>query len=66
MFKIRLESYKVACMNDPNNHTSNFWMLSALLLNKIDDSGRNAHIDFLVQNPEIAKYKKTNIFYVKL
>ena len=26
----------------------------------------NALIDFLIRNPEIAKYKKTNKFYVKL
>lgn len=65
MFKSRLESHKKACISDPNTRSSNFWELSDILLNKIDDSNRNAHIDFLKRNPEIAKHKKTNIFYVK-
>ena len=65
MFKSRLESHKKACISDPNTRSSNFWELSDILLNKIDDSNRNAHIDFLTRNPEIAKHKKTNIFYVK-
>ena len=61
-FKIRLESYKISCkkkyLNSCNN---NYWELSEMILNKIDDSNRNEHIAFLRENPHIALYKKTNI-----
>ena len=63
-FKIRLESYKTSYTNkylNSCNTNSNYWELSEMLLNKIDDSTRNDHIAFLRENPRIALYKKTNI-----
>ena len=62
MFKSRLESFKIKCIN-ANDTTSatNFWSLSNTLLNKIDDTNRDSHIDFLTNNPGIAKYKMTNV-----
>lgn len=50
-------------MIDPNNPTTNYWMLSEMLLSKINDSSRDSHIEFLINNPEIAKHKQTNVLY---
>ena len=61
-FKARLEAYKNECTkNHPNVSMSNYWSLSSILLGKIENPSRDAHIKFLVNNPEIAKLKKTNI-----
>ena len=62
-FKTRLESYKMSCINNQLSACSNnYWELSEIILNKIDDTNRDEHIAFLRENPYIALYKKTNVY----
>lgn len=61
IFKARLEAYKRHSCNS-NESITNFWSLSDVLLNKINDTNRAEHIDFLINNPEIAKHKMTNVY----
>ena len=61
MFKSRLGSFKHKCITSALDTTTNFWSLSDILLNKIDDTNRDSHIDFLTNNPGIAKYRMTNV-----
>ena len=61
MFKNRLESYKTRCLSeycrDASRH-KNYWELSDILFDKINDENRESHVKFLIDNPEIAKFKK--------
>ena len=63
-FKSRLQAHKVRSISlNPNGSSElNYWQLSTTLLNKIDDSSRDQHIEFLKDNPLIAKFKMTNLF----
>ena len=61
MFKSRLESFKQKWINSQDASITNFWSLSETLLNKIDDTNREAHIEFLTENPGIAKHKMINV-----
>ena len=63
-FKSRLQAHKVRSISlNPNGSSElNYWQLSTTLLYKIDDSSRDQHIEFLKDNPLIAKFKMTNLF----
>ena len=63
-FKSRLEAFKISSKAS-GNPIANYWTLSDTLLDKINDYSRESHIAFLVENPEIAKYKKTNLYGLK-
>ena len=59
-FKARLENYKI--QNLQNNETKgHYWELSDILLDKINDSTRDTYVNFMINNPVIAKIKKINI-----
>lgn len=60
-FKSRLESFKKSNKASGTGVT-NYWTLSDTLLDKINDFNRDAHIAFLDENPEIANYKKINLY----
>ena len=60
-FKSRIEAFKVRSRKCGDLIT-NYWSLSDTLLDKINDFNRESHIKFLIENPEIAKYKMTNVY----
>ena len=64
VFECRLENYRKTCLSDAAGDSINYWTLSDILLSKIDDSQRSAHVEYLVNNPGVAKYKRTNILHV--
>ena len=56
-FKTRLEAYKQLNID----RTGNYWELSNSVFDRINDSGREQHVDFLMENPYIAKRKGINL-----
>ena len=56
-FKIKLESYKQKNFNKPRN----YWELSEEIYDHINDSSRQSYVDFMIDNPYIAKRKCVNI-----
>ena len=56
-FKIKLESYKQKNFNKPRN----YWELSEEIFDHINDSSRQSYVDFMIDNPYIAKRKCVNI-----
>ena len=56
-FKVCLESYKQQNI-DKRGH---YWELSDEIFNRINDSGRKQYVDFLVDNPYIAKRRGVNL-----
>ena len=59
-FKARLEVYKKEYTNKGYT-TGHFWELSGTLFSKINDGQRDQYTNFMLDNPNIAKYKKINI-----
>ena len=41
--------------------SGNFWDLSDQIFNRINDEHREDHVNFLIDNPHIAKLKKINV-----
>ena len=60
-FKNNMETYKRKCLKSLNKPIGNFWDLSEEIFSRIDDSNRNSHVEFLNDNPDIARYKRINI-----
>ena len=65
-FKRRLQAHKIGCLASSENSELNYWKLSTTLLNKINDSTRDQHIEFLRDNPRMAIFKKTNLGQVPI
>ena len=61
MFKMHLETYKKGIMGKNVKVRGNFWELSEEIFCRINDENREDHVKFLIDNPHIAKFKKTNI-----
>ena len=59
-FKILLESYKQESINKDKS-AGNYWELSEEIFNRIDDRSRDSYVNFMVDNPYIAKKKNVNI-----
>ena len=57
-FKSRLQAHKMRCLSYSEISDLNYWELSTTLLNKINDSTRDQHIEFLRDNPRVAIFKK--------
>ena len=56
-FKVKLEKYKQKNFNKPRN----YWELSEEIFERINDNSRQAYVDFMTNNPYIAKRKCVNI-----
>ena len=56
-FKNRLEKFK----KDHHHQPGNFWELSNEIFNRISNVSRNDYVDFMRNNPEIARARKINI-----
>ena len=56
-FKNNLEKFKAT------NYKSSgqYWELSQEIFSRINDSGRDDYVDFMLDNPEVAKRKRVNI-----
>ena len=65
-FKSRLQAHKMRCSSSNESSELNYWELSTTLLNKINDSTRDQHIEFLRDNPRVAIFKKTNLSQVPI
>ena len=61
MFKSQLETYKKSGLCNNVNVIGHFWELSEQIFCRINDENRDDHVKFLIDNPHIAKLKKTNI-----
>ena len=56
-FKVLLEDYKQKYIND----VGHYWELSDEVFNRIDDSNRKSYVDYMTDNPHIAKRRCVNI-----
>lgn len=56
-FKAKLEKYKQKNINRPRN----YWELSEEIFERINDNSRQSYVDFMIDNPYIAKRKCVNI-----
>ncbi len=61
-FKSRLQNFKSASINSGNSSSGQFWELSEILLAKINVDNRESYVDFMLNNPDIAKSRKVNVF----
>ena len=60
-FKNRLEEYKVRIVKQNPNAAGHYWEVSNMLFDKINDSNRECYVNFMLDNPMIAKRKNVNI-----
>ena len=59
-FKEWLERYKAENLkNDVSS--GHYWELSSMLLSKINDTNHDSYVDFMMENPVIAKIKSVNV-----
>ena len=56
-FKARLERYKSSNRLSPGN----YWELSDEIFNRISDINRNDYVEFMKENPSVAKRRNINI-----
>lgn len=49
-FKVKLENYK----NERMSMKGNYWELSNEIFDRINDSNRQSHVNFMTENPFIA------------
>ena len=66
MFKSQLETYKKSGLCNNVNVIGHFWELSEQIFCRINYENRDDHVKFLIDNPHIAKLKKTNIHQLTL
>ena len=64
--RLQLQAHKMRCLSTNENSELNYWELSTTLLNIINDSTRDQHIEFLRDNPKVAIFKKTNLSQVPI
>ena len=63
-FKERLERHKAESLrNDVSS--SHYWELSSMLLSKINDTNHDSYVDFMMENPAVAKIKNVNVLNYK-
>ena len=55
--KINLEVYK----NKRFHMKGNYWELSNEIFDRINDTNRQSYVDFMIENPFIAKRKYVNV-----
>ena len=55
-FKQNLETYKQKCFEMKGN----YWEISDEVFNRINDNNRQSYVDFMTQNPFIAKRNLVN------
>ena len=56
-FKNKLEKFKATNCKS----SGQYWELSQEIFSRINDSGRDDYVDFMLDNPEVAKRKRVNI-----
>ena len=57
-FKNKLEAFKVKNLSVKGH----YWELSHEIFSRIDDSERESFVEYMLDNPEVAKRKKINIY----
>lgn len=58
-FKLRLESYKAKSQNE--GALGHYWEVSDHIFSRINDSNRESYVNFMLNNPVIAKRRNINI-----
>ena len=56
-FKCLLKDYKNKCFDEKGN----YWELSEEIFGRINDVNRQQYVDFMTDNPHIAKRKLVNV-----
>ena len=56
LYKRNLETYKQKCFEMKGN----YWEISDEVFNRINDNNRQSYVDFMTQNPFIAKRNLVN------
>ena len=61
-FKAKLKAYKNSILkNNYSRPMGHYWELSQEIFSRINDSGREEYVNFMVENPRIARCKGVNI-----
>ena len=60
-FKARLQKYKTETVSSGVSSHGYFWELSETLLSKIDNDNHDQCVEFMINNPVIAKFKGINV-----
>ena len=61
-FKAKLKAYKNSILiNNYSRPMGHYWELSQEIFSRINDSGREEYVNFMVENPRIARCKGINI-----
>ena len=60
-FKRRLELYKANIVDQNLSAGGHYWEVSEMLFNKINDTNRDSYVNYMLENPIIAKRRNINI-----
>ena len=59
-FKHKLETFKLANFNKPGH----YWELSQQIFDRLSDGNRQNYVDYMLENPDVAKRRRLNITHM--